>query len=93
MRSVRCLVDLPNECHPRGDGNCRIRVRCAACAMWREIVVPQARAAALFGARDRQMATMERAVAELERELMMAEVDDFVAGLRDGRIDASTFAA
>jgi hypothetical protein len=83
----------PMERRPLGDGHCRIRVRCAACAMWREIVVSEARAAALSSACDEHTATMERAVAELDRERMMAEVDTFVTELHDGRIDASMFAA
>lgn len=83
----------PMEWDTAGEAAWWLRLRCGACEATRELVVSNAAAAGFDRTLGRQAAMIERAIAELDRERMIEEVDAFVSALQAGRIDASAFAA
>jgi hypothetical protein len=70
-----------------------IRLRCGACGTVREVVVADDDAGQLDRALSVHTAMMERALAQLDRERMVADIDVFVAALDRDLIDPSSFAA
>jgi hypothetical protein len=83
----------PTEWETAGEASWWLHLRCGACGATRELVIGDAAAAGLDRTLGRHAAMIERAIAQLDRERMIDEVDAFVAALQAGRIDASAFAA
>jgi hypothetical protein len=95
IECLNCRTDhvCPVDWDEVGDAHWWIRLRCGACGVWREVVTTDEEAAALDRALSRQTATIARALEQLDRERMVAEVDVFVMALRRDLIDASSFCA
>ena len=95
---ARCLACgssfvCPTAWESAGEAAWWLRLRCGACEATRELVIGDASAAGLDRTLNRQAAMIERAIAELDRERMIEEVDAFVTALQADRIDPSAFAA
>lgn len=90
---VWCGSDFvcPIDWAPAGDAHWSIRLRCGACEVWRDVVVPDEDAQKLDRALAAQSIAIERAAARLDRERMVIELDTFVAALECDVIDPSWF--
>jgi hypothetical protein len=96
MRLIDCpACGKPFVCavawNAAGASHRSMRLRCGNCEATRELLVTHAEAAAFEQAGRAHTAAIARAATQLDRERMAAELDAFVAALRDGRIDASSF--
>jgi hypothetical protein len=83
----------PLEWEPAGEAWWWLRLRCGACDATRELVISDEAAAGFDRTLGRHAAMIERAIAQLDRERMIEEVDAFVTALHAGRIHAAAFAA
>jgi hypothetical protein len=83
----------PVEWDTAGEAAWWLRLRCGACEATRELVIGDAAATGFDRTLGRQAAMIERAIAQLDRERMIEEVDAFVSALQAGRVDASAFGA
>jgi hypothetical protein len=90
---VWCGSDFvcPIYWEPADDAHWSIRLRCGACEVWRDVVVPDEEAHKLERALAVQGTAIERAAARLDRERMVIELDTFVAALECDVIDPSWF--
>ena len=86
-KTYACPVDW----EPQDETHWWIRLRCGACETWRDVVVEDEAAAAFDRALGAQTAQIQRAVATLDRERMISELESFVAALNHDLIDASSF--
>lgn len=77
--------------NPDDDLQWRIELLCGGCGVWREVTVAHGRAVDYRQRLDGQLADMDRELRRLDHERMTAEVDVFIAALRDDVIDAADF--
>jgi hypothetical protein len=68
-----------------------VQARCGDCAVWSEIVITNAQAAALDVALDRQVAQIRAAADRMDAERMAEQAEAFVAALRADLIVAADF--
>ena len=91
---VACGADYacPMDWEPEDSQHWWIRVRCGECGHAREIVVDNATAAHFEVHLAWQSAKIERALDDLDRERMAAEIELFVVALDVDLVDAGDFA-
>ena len=68
-----------------------MRLRCGECHVWREVTVTNHVAERFDVELDRRADILARAVARLDRQRMAADVENMIAALRRGLIDAADF--
>jgi hypothetical protein len=93
-RCVACWSPFvcPVEWETDGPDFWLIQLHCGECDVWRDVRASNAEAKAFDLVLDRQMAQIQRALAELDRERMQAQADVFSAALAHDLIDPADFA-
>ena len=93
-RCVACESDFvgPIEWETDGPEHWLITLHCGECGVWRDVRVTNVEAKTFDLELGRQTATIERALAKIDRERMRAEVDAFTAALEHDLIDPADFA-
>jgi hypothetical protein len=91
---VACAQDAvaPAEWEPVGEDRWWMALRCGACGMAIEVVVPDAVAERYDRELARDAVAIRRAADGLERERMRAEADAFIGALRGGLVAPADFA-
>lgn len=82
----------PVEWEIDGPEHWRIRLHCGECDVWRDVRATNEEAKAFDLELDRQLAQIERALVEVDRERMQAQADVFTAALAHDLIDPADFA-
>jgi hypothetical protein len=90
---VLCAQDAvaPVAWEPAGEDRWWMALRCGACGIAIEVVVPDAVAERYDRELARDTMAIRRAADDLERERMGAEVDAFVGALHDGLVAPADF--
>jgi hypothetical protein len=88
-----CRRDFVNPVAWEPDGDCHwwMLLRCGECDSWQEVTVSDAEAQRFDVELDRRADVLARAAARLDRQRMAADVDNMIAALRRGLIDAADF--
>jgi hypothetical protein len=81
----------PVEWEPVDKENWWMLLRCGECDAWQEVTVSDAEAQRFDVELDRRADVLARAVARLDRQRMAADVENMIAALRRGLIDAADF--
>ena len=69
-----------------------MRLRCGECHVWREVTVTNAVAERFDVELDRRADLIHRALAKLDREHMVQQVETMIGALRHGLIEPADFA-
>jgi hypothetical protein len=92
-RCPQCGTDFvsPVDCRSHGPGHLVIQLRCGDCQAFSEAIVSHAMAEQLDEQLERGMTLIAEEVARLERELMLHDVEVFVAALHHDLIEPVDF--
>jgi hypothetical protein len=92
-RCPQCGTDFvsPLDCRSHGPGHLWIQLRCGECQALSEAIVPHALAEQLEDHLERGMTLIAEELERLERELMLHDVEVFVAALHRDLIEPVDF--
>lgn len=82
----------PHSWETDGEEHWAITLHCPECDVWRDVRITNAEAKAFDLELDRQVAEIQQALADIDREHMRAAADAFAAALERDLIDAGDFA-
>jgi hypothetical protein len=82
----------PMEWETDGEHHWLMQLRCGECGAWREVRVTNEDAKEFDLTLNRQAAQIQRALDQIDRERMEAELNTFVGALEHDLIDAADFA-